>query len=78
MSTLKHNAMANKRDYQDLAEFAQDIYDVLGMNTNHCTQRQFFDKYVENDDAFMVSDEGRNKQVIYFDNFKITIEGIQK
>ena len=54
-------------------EFAQDIYDVLGMNTHHCTQEKFFDKYVINDNAFMVSDEG-DKQYIYFDDFKITIE----
>ena len=58
----------------ELTRFAQDLYDVLGMNTNHCTQRQFFNKYVEDDNAFMVSDEGRDKQVIYFDNFTITIK----
>ena len=58
---------------RELMEFAQDIYDVLGMNTNHCTQEKFFDKYIINDNAFMVSDEG-DKQYIYFDDFKITIE----
>ena len=63
--------MANSRT-ADLAEFAQDVYDVLGMNTRFITQRQFFDKYVEDDDAFMVSDEG-DKQVILFDDFTITI-----
>ena len=57
----------------ELMAFAQDIYDVLGMNTHHCTQEKFFDKYVINDNAFMVSDEG-DKQYIYFDDFKITIE----
>lgn len=67
--------MANKRDNEDLFEFAQDVYDVLGMNTNFCTQEKFFNKYVEFDDAFMVSDEG-DKQYILFDNFKITIESI--
>ena len=65
--------MANVRDGQDLYEFAQDVYDVLGMNTNFCTQKNFYHKYVELDDAFMVSDEG-DKQYIFFDNFKITIE----
>ena len=58
---------------RELMEFAQDIYDVLGMNTNHCTQEKFFYKYVENDNAFMVFEEG-DKQYIYFDDFKITIE----
>lgn len=58
----------------ELTLFAQDLYDVLGMNTNHCTQKEFFDKYVRDDDAFMVSDEGRDKQVIYFDNYTITIK----
>lgn len=57
----------------DLAEFAQDLYDVLGMNTKHCTQEEFFEKYVRNDDAFMVNDEG-DKQYILFDNYTITIK----
>ena len=63
----------NKRNNFDLAEFAQDIYDVLGMNKNFQTQKGFFNRYVANDDAFMISDEG-DKQVIYFDDFKVTIE----
>lgn len=58
----------------DIATFAQDLYDVLGMNTKFCTQQDFFDKYVEDDNAFMISDEGRDKQVIYFDNYTITIK----
>ena len=37
--------MTNKRN-ERLNEFAQDLYDVLGMNTNDCTQEQFFNKYV--------------------------------
>lgn len=56
-----------------LSEFATDLYDVLGMNTSFCTQEQFFDKYVADDDAFMIMDEG-GKQYILFDNYKITIE----
>lgn len=65
--------MANKRGNTDVVQFAADVYDVLGMNTNFITQKQFFNTYVEDDKAFMVSDEG-DKQVIYFDDFKITIE----
>lgn len=57
----------------NITDFAQDLYDVLGMNTNHCTQREFFNKYVEDDNAFMVSDEG-DKQVIFFDDYTITIK----
>jgi len=57
----------------ELILFAQDLYDVLGMNTNYCTQRKFFNKYVEGDSAFMVQDEG-DKQVISFDNYTITIK----
>lgn len=72
MYKQKEKNMANTRKGFDIVEFAQDIYDVLGMNTNHQTQEGFFDKYVENDNAFMVSDEG-DKQVIYFDDFTITI-----
>ena len=64
--------MANKRNGEDINEFAQDLYDVLGMNTNNCTQEQFFKKYVENDYAFMV-DSYTDREVIYFDDFTITI-----
>ena len=59
----------------ELFEFAQDIYDVLGMNTNFITQKEFYDTYVADDDAFMISSEG-DKEYIYFDNYKITIEEI--
>lgn len=65
--------MANKRNGKDISEFAQDLYDVLGMNTNNCTQEQFFKKYVENDYAFMV-DSYTDREVIYFDDFTITIK----
>ena len=64
--------MAIKRNKKDINEFAQDLYDVLGMNTNNCTQEQFFKKYVENDYAFMV-DSYTDREVIYFDDFTITI-----
>lgn len=63
--------MANKRN-ERLSEFAQDLYDVLGMNTNDCTQEEFFKKYVENDYAFM-TDSYTDREVIYFDDFTITI-----
>ena len=49
------------------------MYDVLGMNTDHCTQEQFFNKYVENDNAFMI-DSYTDKEVICFDDFTITIK----
>ena len=65
--------MAIKRNEKDINEFAQDLYDVLGMNTNNCTQEQFFKKYVENDYAFMV-DSYTDREVIYFDDFTITIK----
>jgi len=63
--------MNNRPD--SLSDFANDIYDVLGMNTNHQTQRGFFEKYVEDDTAFMI-DEYKDVAYIYFDDFKITIE----
>ena len=62
-------------DKRELFEFGQDVYDLMGMNTNFINQREFYEKYVRDDDAFMVSVEG-NKQVIYFDKFKVTIEAI--
>ena len=64
--------MANKRNGKDINEFAQDLYDVLGMNTNDCTQEQFFNKYVENDNAFIVVPYA-DEAVIHFDDFTITI-----
>lgn len=57
----------------DLHEFAQDIYDVLGLNTNSITQKEFFFKYVEKDDAFMVDAE-MDEAHILFDDFIITIK----
>ena len=64
--------MANKRNENDITKFAQDLYDVLGMNTNDCTQEQFFDKYVENDNAFIVVPYA-DEAIIHFDDFTITI-----
>ena len=63
--------MTNKRN-ERLNEFAQDLYDVLGMNTNDCTQEQFFNKYVENDSAFIVVPYA-DEAIIHFDDFTITI-----
>ena len=63
--------MANKRN-ERLNEFAQDLYDVLGMNTNDCTQEQFFKKYVESDYAFIVVPYA-DEAIIHFDDFTITI-----
>ena len=63
--------MADKRN-EKLNEFAQDLYDVLGMNTNDCTQEQFFNKYVENDNAFIVVPYA-DEAIIQFDDFTITI-----
>ena len=63
--------MANKRN-ERLNEFAQDLYDVIGMNTNDCTQEQFFNKYVENDNAFIVVPYA-DEAVIRFNDFTITI-----
>lgn len=59
----------NKRNVS-IATFVQDLYDLMGMNG--VSQSDFFFKYVEEDDAFMVdafADEG----VIYFDNFTIKV-----
>ena len=43
------------------------------MNTNFCTQEQFFDKYVEKDEAFVIN-QYKDEAVILFDNFIITIK----
>lgn len=64
--------MANRRNGNNLSEFAQDLYDVLGMNADHCTQEKFFDKYVVDDHAFMI-DSYVDEEIICFDDFKITI-----
>ena len=54
----------------DVVEFAQDLYDLMGING--ITQRQFFDKYVATDDAFMV-DQLKDEGVIYFDDVVVTV-----
>lgn len=56
-----------------LARFAQDLYDVLGMNTDFCTQQRFFDQYVMDDNSFMI-DQYTDRAVIYFDDYTITIK----
>ena len=55
-----------------LSNFAQGIYDVLGMNTSRETQEGFFNKYVQNDEAFMI-DQFTDEAKIYFDDYTITI-----
>ena len=54
-------------------DFASDLYDVLAMNTELCTQEAFFNQYVKEDDSFMI-ELGRDKSYIHFDDFIITIE----
>ena len=80
LSNCAKNMFTKKDSHQplppvsDLFEFAHDLYDVLGMNTNYCTQQQFYNQYVRDDNSFTISDEGHNKQVIHFNNFTITIK----
>ena len=59
----------------NFSEFANDLYDVLGMNTNFCTQREFYDKHVRDDRSFQI-DEFTDHATIWFDNVKITVEPI--
>ena len=54
-------------------EFVNDLYDLLGMNTNFITQRDFFDKYILTDNAFMVDG---NK--IYLDDYTIIVKENKK
>ena len=57
----------------DLEAFTQDLYDLMGMNG--ITQKQFFDKYVATDDAFMV-DQFEDEGVIYFDDLVVTVRRV--
>lgn len=59
----------NKRNVS-IARFVQDLYDLMGMNG--VSQSDFFIRYVEEDDAFMV-DAFEGEGVIYFDNFTIKV-----
>lgn len=59
----------NKRN-ETIDEFVQDLYDLMGRNTNFVTPSQFYHKWVEHDDAFMVDN---NENVIYFDDFTIKV-----
>ena len=56
----------------DISDFTQDLYDLMGRNTNLITPRQFFDRYVLDDNAFMVCEED-GKHYILMDDFTITI-----
>lgn len=62
-----------KKRQDPVGEFAQDLYDLMGMNKTHCTQEDFFYKYVEEDHDFMI-DEYEDMSIIWFDDYKITIE----
>ena len=55
----------------NMDDFAQDLYDLLGMNG--ISQEEFFIKYVAEDKAFMI-DSYRNKDIIIMDNYTITIK----
>ena len=57
------------------SEFANDLYDVLGMNTDFCTQQEFFDEYVRDDNSFQI-DEFTDHTTIWFDDVKVTVEPI--
>lgn len=60
----------NNRPEHDPAEFTQDLYDLMGRNTQFMTPKRFFDKYILSDGAFMVdADEKR----IYLDEFDIVL-----
>lgn len=61
----------NKRKETSISRFAADLYDMMGMN--NITQRQFYDKYVEPDEAFQL-DEFEDESEIQFDDFIITIK----
>lgn len=68
----------NTRNTSDIADFTQDLYDLMGRNTgvNGITPKQFFAKWVEDDKAFMISDED-GKGVIYLDGLTITVTANQ-
>ena len=67
----------NTRNTTDIADFTQDLYDLMGRNTGvKCTPgitpKQFFAKWVEDDKAFMVSfEDGRG--IIYLDGVTVTV-----
>lgn len=54
-------------------EFSNDVYDVIAKNTDNCTQDEFFNKYVKDNDDFYI-DCIEEENVIHFGEFKITIE----
>lgn len=51
------------------SEFINDLYDLMGMNG--VKQRDFFQKYVELDRAFMVDEDA---MTIYMDDFDIIVK----
>lgn len=53
---------------EDVMHFTQDLYDLMGMNGEK--QKDFFNKYVKDDEAFMVDN---NENRIFFDDFDIQV-----
>lgn len=62
------------KSMSNLSEFANDVHDLMGMNTQFITQRRFFDKWVENDNAFIIDEDDKERPTILFDDFTVTIE----
>lgn len=60
--------------HNSFSEFANDLYDLLGKNG--MTQDKFFDKYVDEDRAFML-DEYEDEATIIMDHYLITINPIK-
>lgn len=58
---------------KELFKISKDVYNVLANKVNHCTQEEFFNRYVKNNEDFYIYTEDE-KNVIHFGNFKITIE----
>lgn len=54
------------------SKFAEDLYNLMGNNSDQMTQHQFYVDHVIDDDAFSIVDEG-DKQTIVMDDFTITI-----
>lgn len=56
------------QERNDVTKFTQDLYDLMGMNGEK--QKDFFNKYVKDDEAFMVDN---NENRIFFDDFDIQV-----
>lgn len=60
----------NTRNGINAVEFLADLYDVIALNTNRCTQKKFFYRYIDTDKACCLDED---EMAIHLDDYDIVL-----